>query len=166
MLAYINFKGKLVMKEKLLTVQEVLEISSRQESHFFDRKAKEIDGKKIQKIAVAFANADGGDFVIGIKDDKDEPVVAKRWEGELIKEDLNKIFQNLLEIKPSVPYQATFLEHPIQKTFALLITVEKSEKVHQTSDNSILCKSFIAITPFKRSSKNSRTFVCQRRNFL
>ncbi len=35
-------------------------------------------GKTIQKIAVAFANADGGDFVIGIADLSNEPMAAKR----------------------------------------------------------------------------------------
>jgi ATP-dependent DNA helicase RecG len=137
------------MKEKLLTEQEVLELSSRQESHFFDRKAKEIDGKKIQKIAVAFANADGGDFIVGIKDDKDEPIIAKRWNGEANKEELNKVFQNLIEIKPSIPYTATFLQHTTNKTYSLLITVEKSEKVHQTSDNSVYVRVSSQSLPLK-----------------
>jgi ATP-dependent DNA helicase RecG len=79
------------MKEKTLTEDEILDLSSRQEGHFYDRKAKEIDGKKIQKIAVAFANADGGDFIVGIKDDRDEPIAARRWNGADTKEYYNKI---------------------------------------------------------------------------
>lgn len=72
------------MKDKILTEHDILELSSRQESHFYDRKAKAIDGKKIQKICTAFANADGGDFIVGIKDNKDEPEPSKRWDGEAI----------------------------------------------------------------------------------
>jgi ATP-dependent DNA helicase RecG len=88
------------MKQKEITDKDKLELVSRQEGHFFDKKAKEIDGKKIQKIAVAFANADGGDFIIGIKDDGDEPDPNKRWSGADNKEYYNKVFQNILEITP------------------------------------------------------------------
>ena len=96
------------MKEKNLPTNEILDLSTRQEGHFYDRKAKEIDGKKIQKIACAFANADGGDFIVGIKDDKDEPNPNNRWNGFVTKEEFNFVFQNLMEVKPSVPYVATF----------------------------------------------------------
>lgn len=125
------------MNEKIISEYDVLVLSKRQESHFFDKKSKEIDGKKIQKIAVAFANADGGDFIIGIKDESDEISVNKRWDGYINKEDFNKVFQNLLEIKPSLPYTPEFLLNDNLKTYTLKITIEKSEKVHYTSDNSI-----------------------------
>lgn len=69
------------MKERNITETDVIELSKKQESHFYDKKAKEIEGKKIQKIAVAFANADGGDFIIGIKDEKEESIIEKRWDG-------------------------------------------------------------------------------------
>lgn len=91
------------MKEKILSEKDTLELSSRQESHFYDRKARAIDGKKIQKISTAFAYADGGDFVIGIKDDKDKPEPSKRWDGNPTKEDFDLVFLNLVDLKPSVP---------------------------------------------------------------
>jgi hypothetical protein len=49
------------MREKILSNTEVLGLSTKLEGHFYDRKTKETDGKKIQKIACAFANADGGE---------------------------------------------------------------------------------------------------------
>jgi ATP-dependent DNA helicase RecG len=125
------------MKEKIVSENDKLNLAKRQESHFFDRKAKEIDGKKIQKISVAFANSDGGDFIIGVKDDKDEPNPLKRWSGSDNKEYFNKVFQNILEIKPTIPYTAIFLYDPISCTYTLVITIEKSEKVHSTADNSV-----------------------------
>lgn len=125
------------MKEKIVNEADIFKLASRQESHFYDRKAKEIDGKKIQKISVAFANSDGGDFIVGIKDDKDEPNPVKRWAGADDKEYFNKVFQNILVIKPTIPYTPTFLYDPITKTYALLITIEKSEKVHSTADNTV-----------------------------
>jgi ATP-dependent DNA helicase RecG len=59
------------MKEKFLSPEEIWDLATKQEGHFFDRKAKAVDGKKVQKISVALANADGGDFIIGIKDEKE-----------------------------------------------------------------------------------------------
>jgi len=141
------------MKEKKISLSDVLDLCSKQEGHFYDRKAKEIEGKKIQKIATAFANADGGDFVIGIKDDSDEAIVSNRWAGETNKENFNKVFQNLLEIKPSISYVATFLEHPTDGTFVLQVTIEKSEKVHQTSDNSIYIRVSAQSIPLKDPQK-------------
>ena len=49
---------------------DAMNLCEKMEDHFFDRKAFEIKPAKIQKIAVAFANADGGEFVVGIADIK------------------------------------------------------------------------------------------------
>ena len=38
------------------------------ESHFFDHKAKEVSGAKVQRALVAFGNADGGELAVGIAD--------------------------------------------------------------------------------------------------
>lgn len=141
------------MKEKNILNNEVFELSTRQEGHFYDRKAKEIDGKKIQKIACAFANADGGDFIIGIKDDKDEPDPNKRWSGFITKEEFNFVFQNLMELKPSIPYVATFLKNPNDNSYALQVTVEKSEKVHNTSDNTVYIRVSAQSIPLKDPQK-------------
>lgn len=141
------------MKEKIVTEIDKLNLSKREESHFYDRKAKEIDGKKIQKISVAFANSDGGDFIIGIKDDKDELDPSKRWSGSADKEFFNKVFQNILEIKPTIPYSSTFLFDPISRTYALAITIEKSEKVHSTSDNTVYIRISAQSLPVKETEK-------------
>lgn len=125
------------MKQKNVSSIEILELSKRQEGHFYDRKSKEIDGKKIQKIAVALANADGGDFVVGIKDDKEESDPSKRWSGATNVEYFNKVFQNILDIKPNIPYTPTILYDASTQSYVLLITIEKSEKVHYTTDNTV-----------------------------
>jgi ATP-dependent DNA helicase RecG len=141
------------MKEKSLPTNEILDLSTRQEGHFYDRKAKEIDGKKIQKIACAFANADGGDIIIGIKDDKDEPIPKNRWNGFVTKEEFNFVFQNLMEVKPSVPYVATFLKNSIDNSYVLQITVEKSEKVHNTADSTVYIRVSAQSLPLKDPQK-------------
>jgi ATP-dependent DNA helicase RecG len=141
------------MKDKRIQSSEILELSKRQEGHFYDRKAKEIDGKKIQKIACAFANADGGDFIVGIKDDKDEANPSNRWNGFDTKEHFNFVFQNLMEIKPSIPYLATFLQSEIDNTYALQVTIEKSEKVHNTADNTVYVRVSAQSVPVKDPQK-------------
>ena len=141
------------MKIKKITEKEKLELVNRQESHFFDKKAKEIEGKKIQKIAVAFANADGGDFIVGIKDDKDEKDPSKRWEGANNMEYFNKVFQNILEIRPTIPCTSTFLLDTQTNTYVLLITVEKSDKVHCTSDNTVYIRVSAQSQPYKDPQK-------------
>jgi ATP-dependent DNA helicase RecG len=141
------------MKEKELQDKEIFDLSTRQEGHFYDRKAKGIDGKKIQKIACAFANADGGDFIVGIKDDKDESDPTKRWNGFTTKEELNFVFQNLMEVKPSVPYVPTFLMNLSDNSYALQVTVEKSEKVHNTADNTVYIRVSAQSIPLKDPQK-------------
>lgn len=58
------------MNIKNISKEEADKLIEKEESHFFDQKAKEISGDKVQKISVAFANTDGGEFCIGIKDKK------------------------------------------------------------------------------------------------
>ncbi len=84
-------------------------LAEKEESHFFDHKARAISGKKIQKIATAFANADGGDFIIGIADVSETLFVDQRWEGS-IPESFNGHLQALNEIKPSLQADYTFLK--------------------------------------------------------
>jgi ATP-dependent DNA helicase RecG len=124
------------MKERSLTEAEVLDLASREESHFFDNKASRVSGRGIQKISVAFANADGGEFVVGIKDEKEELDPALRWDGVPTVEDLNSIFQNLSETQPQVPHQIEVLRHP-DDSVAARIFVEKSESVHRTADGTV-----------------------------
>ncbi len=47
------------MKERQISKVDALVLCQRAEGHFFDRKAAEISGTKLQKLVVAFANADG-----------------------------------------------------------------------------------------------------------
>lgn len=150
---FIFVKSAKNMKEKIIDENALLDLCSREENHFFDRKAKELDGKKIQKIAVAFANSDGGDFILGIKDDKEEIEPRQRWDGAENIEYFNKVFQNLLEIKPNIPYTVTFLKDHFTNTYSLLISVEKSEKVHATADNTVYVRVSAQSIPLKDSQK-------------
>ena len=116
--------------------EEIVQLCNRNESHFFDHKSSKIDGKKIQKIAVAFANADGGEFIIGIADKKENIDPRKRWQGLPNIDDFNAVFQNLSEISPSIVYDAEFFRAP-DKTIILSIQIEKGKDVYQTSSKEV-----------------------------
>src|SRR5690554_5305242 len=88
--------------ERMIKRDELIHLASQKESHFFDKKSADISGKKVQKIAVAFANADGGEFIIGIADEKDEPDPAKAWCGADSLEALNGHLQAIFEVQPAL----------------------------------------------------------------
>ncbi len=125
------------MKTKEITLDEANMLSDRQEDHFFDRKAIAIKGAKVQKIAVAFANADGGEFIIGIADDSDEADVQKRWQGGNDIENFNPHLQALSEINPTIDFSCTFLKCKSKVGYAMSVRVEKSATVLNTADSSV-----------------------------
>ncbi|WAC18094.1 putative DNA binding domain-containing protein [Luteolibacter sp. SL250] len=125
------------MQTKQIPTEEALRYCSIEEGHFFDRKAAEIKGAKVQKIAVAFANADGGEFCIGVKDEKQEADPQKRWAGAEHIEDFNSHIQALSEVKPTLPVTFTFLRSPLSPNYVLKVEIEKSTSVHATTDKTV-----------------------------
>lgn len=125
------------MRTRIIDASEALALSIAEESHFFDRKAIAVSGRGVQKIAVAFANADGGEFLIGVADDKDQPEPEKRWQGASKIEDLNAHLQNIFEIVPSLDLRYEFLKCDTKPGYVLRIIIEKSQEVHRTSDNTV-----------------------------
>lgn len=128
------------MEIKVISPEEALHYCEREEDHFFDRKAFKIKGEKLQKIAVAFANADGGEFVVGIADDKEESDPAKRWQpGENI-EAFNNIIQSLSEPSPSIDFECKFLRQEGVRGYVLLVKIEKGLQVHETSQKKVIIR--------------------------
>lgn len=125
------------MKIRKLTKPEAFAIASREESHFFDRKAKEISGKKIQKIAVAFANADGGEFYIGLADDDDAPDPQDRWQGTTKLEDLNGQLQSLFSLAPALDLRYEILACDGLPGYVLRVNVEKGSDLYRTADGTV-----------------------------
>lgn len=128
------------MKTKEISKDDVLSLASRQESHFFDHKALAISGKKVQKISVAFANADGGEFIIGIADEKDEGDINKRWQGASKIEDFNAHLQAISEITPTLDFSVTFLTCKDFNGMAMQVKIEKSASVHETAAKEIFMR--------------------------
>jgi ATP-dependent DNA helicase RecG len=118
-----------------ISEQEALDLLARQEGHFWDDKSVKSGGATIQKIGCAFANADGGEFGVGIAD-RGEASGIDRWQGFAKEEDGNFIHQALSnELSPGVPYAVLWLEIAGQTTRGLVAVVEiqKSASVHKTA---------------------------------
>src|SRR5215469_3636573 len=114
------------MNRKTITDNDVASLLTRDEDHFFDRKALMASGKTLQKIAVAFANSDGGEFVVGIADTAEEPTPEKRWNGAAKTEDFNGHLQALTEVKPALQMESSILEAPGRNGLVLMVRIEKS----------------------------------------
>lgn len=125
------------MKKKRITQEDAIKLIEKEESHFFDHKALEVSGEKIQKISTAFANADGGEFLIGIIDKKDEPDSNKKWKGARNIEDFNSHIQALSEITPTLDFSCTFLDCNEFPGLIMQIRIEKSASVHETASKEI-----------------------------
>lgn len=123
------------MKTLTISEKEYLALADRDESHFFDLKSFQLTGKKLQKTAVAFSNADGGEIILGIKD-KDE-VAVERWEGVDTIEYFNGHLQAVFDVKPAIDVKYEFLKRKDHPGYALRILVEKGNQVCQTSDNTV-----------------------------
>ncbi|MFD6989208.1 ATP-binding protein [Streptomyces sp. NPDC059943] len=128
------------MEERKISRKEALEIINKQESHFWDFKSASGSGRNIQEIASALANAEGGDFIVGIEDEKQASGID-RWKGFLNIEEANWVHQNLAgEIDPPIPYDLEYLwiESLERIGTCCLVTVQKSADVHKTAKGEVL----------------------------
>lgn len=141
------------MQVREISKEDALSLSSQPEGHFYDRKAIQIKGAKIQKIVCTFANSDGGDVYVGISDNKDEPAPEKRWHGATSMEEYNQLIQSALEIKPSPPIVMEFLKSPLSPNYVLRIQVEKSQSVHQTADGTVYERKGAQSLPIKEAER-------------
>lgn len=125
------------MKVRDVTGDEAIRIAEREETHFFDFKSARSAPRGIEKIAVAFANADGGEVLVGIEDAKAEVDPSERWKGFATIEDMNAVLQALFSLNPALDLQYDILKHADKPGYVLSIRVEKSASVCKTSDDSV-----------------------------
>ncbi len=118
-------------------------ILDQDEGHFLDVTSKEVDGKTIQVKCSAFANADGGELLVGIIDKKESKltgILFERWNGFKNQEEANGILQALSEIAPTIDninYEFLVIKGNEDRGIVLKINIEKSTQVHETSSHSV-----------------------------
>jgi len=141
------------LKTFVLTDAELTEIVSRDESHFFDIKGYDVSGKAIQKVAVAFSNADGGELIKGIRDKKRGKSLAERWEGVADIEGLNGHLQALFDVKPALDLKYEFLKWDGGDGYALRVLIEKGSLVCGTGDGTIYLRQGAQSLPIKDADR-------------
>lgn len=127
------------MEERVVSVAEAEKLIEREESHFWDVKSKRSDGRVVQRIAVALANAEGGEFAIGIEDERCGAGLD-RWSGFNSQEDANWIQSSLVQdVSPPVPYEIEFIRVEGKRALGgiCLVLVKKSPDVHKTSKQEV-----------------------------
>jgi ATP-dependent DNA helicase RecG len=137
------------MKSIVITETEFKDFAERDESHFFDIKASSVSGKAIQKIASAFSNADGGEFIIGIHDKSTGLTLDQRWEGVADIEKFNGHLQALSEVKPSLDVTYEFIKRESVSGYALRVTIEKGSQVCAAADGTIYVRQSASSQPVK-----------------
>lgn len=99
---------------------------SRTEGHFFDFKGLGIAAAKLSRSISAFANADGGEILIGV----DEAGGKFTWRGFNVPEDANGIFQMLEGTCPVGPgLDARFLRHESEIGLVLQLEIKKLKDI-------------------------------------
>ncbi|MDX3501288.1 ATP-binding protein [Streptomyces sp. ATCC51928] len=127
------------MEGRTISRTEASSILTRQENHFWDFKSSRSDGPTVQKISSAFANAEGGEFIVGIEDPKVGSGI-ERWQGFKTIEDANWVQQSLVDqVDPPVPYDIEYLRVSgfEESGWACLVTVQKSPDVHKTAKGDV-----------------------------
>jgi ATP-dependent DNA helicase RecG len=123
---------KMPIDVKEITSQQHDKIIGQLEGHFLDFKAKELSPSKLERHLCAFANADGGELYIGVKEDVTGKFI---WDGFPLPEDGNSHIQHLEKIFPLGTYfDFTFLKAKHQNGYVLKINVLKTPDVKFTSD--------------------------------
>jgi ATP-dependent DNA helicase RecG len=125
---------------KTITADDALALIERQEGHFWDAKSKRSGGSTVQKIGTALANADGGEFAMGIEDRNSGLTGLDRWSGYHAIEDANYVHQSLVkDCDPPVPYTIDWLnvEGEEARGLVALIGIGKSASVHRTSEDEV-----------------------------
>ena len=112
----------------MINTYDIKELQLQQEGQQFDRKSFRIDAKTLAVLVVAFANADGGDVVIGIEDNG--KITGINGNEDHLNELLRVPFDFCL---PSVPVEVHFVDCIDEEGKAnrvLVMHVEPSMRVH------------------------------------
>jgi ATP-dependent DNA helicase RecG len=123
---------------KLVTIsdEERTKILDLEESHFLNVKSKEILPSKLTKTIAAFANAEGGEVYVGIKEDKTANIWI--WDGFERLEDANshiQVFEQLFPLGDGFDY--TFLQSNPQLGYIIKIDIHKSRTIKFANDKKI-----------------------------
>lgn len=120
-----------------MTKENAESLINKKESDFFDKKSARISGHKVEKAAVAFANSDGGELVLGLEDRAMSSKDGEIWSGLESIEAYNGILQSLHSLNPSIDFRYNFISCDDYRGIVLQIFIEKSMEVAKCSDGKV-----------------------------
>jgi ATP-dependent DNA helicase RecG len=119
-----------------ITAAQFAELIARGEGHFLDFKAKAVSPSKLTKALSAFANADGGELLIGVLDSG--AYAAKRWSGFANVEEANGHIQTFEKFFPLGTYfKYQFLKSDPLPGLVLHVEILKTPDIRPASDGVI-----------------------------
>ena len=123
----------MAIEHKNITPEEINKILSYSEGHFGDLKAKTISPAKITKSLSAFANSEGGEIYLGIREDTNTG--DRYWEGFSNEEAANghiQAFEQVFPLGGDVSY--TFLKAATASGLVMKIEIHKTKDVKHATD--------------------------------
>jgi ATP-dependent DNA helicase RecG len=139
------------MDVEVLSSDQVTHLISRQEGHYIDYKSKLIPPSGLTKPLSAFANADGGELLIGVEEPSKGVYV---WDGFTRPEDANGHIQSLESYFPyGNDFNYEFLEDPNGKGIVLRIAVLKTRDIRKSSDGVIYIRRGAQSLPVTEDAK-------------
>jgi Predicted transcriptional regulator containing an HTH domain and an uncharacterized domain shared with the mammalian protein Schlafen len=124
------------MQVSHLTESELAKLFAKPESHFLDFKARAIQPAKLTRTISAFANADGGEILLGV--DEQSAAGPKTWAGFESQEAANGVVQAIDSVLPlGEGLRMGFLSADHHKGLILHIEVFKSRDIIRTTSGDV-----------------------------
>ena len=128
-----------------ISLDQINILLSSHESHFLDFKSKEISPAKLSRTISGFANSDGGDIFVGIKEEGN----GKLWDGFSEIEDANGIVQLIDEHYVVGDFvDCEFLWSESHYSYVLKIQVQKAPAIMRASNNNPYVRKGAQNTPY------------------
>ena len=122
----------------LITESQAIELANRTEDNFFDLKSSRSKPSVIEEVAVAFANSEGGEIIIGIEDEKHGQSPLERWKGLENIEKYNEVIHAITKLNPVLDFDYWYLSiKGSYGNYVLCIKINTSHNVHETSSKDV-----------------------------
>lgn len=117
-------------REIVLSREDAKKYQELEESQFFDRKSSKITPAKLSEALSAFANADGGEILVGMEDDKE-------WGLFKETESANPLILTAAEILLPDFFEINFLKVPEIQGVAVLFTIQRHQVLVRSTQGNV-----------------------------